>query len=88
MNYTHSVYFLIPSQMHYIYTSYHTLQDLLCFQVRHVIFLFCQFVNHIEVTRLPVYYPSQQEKDDPKLYATNVRRLMASEVYVPLEITL
>ncbi|CAL8988724.1 unnamed protein product [Prunus brigantina] len=47
--------------------------------VRHVIFLFCQFVNHIEVTRLPVYYPSQQEKDDPKLYATNVRRLMASE---------
>lgn len=53
-----------------------------------MIFLFCQFVNHIEVTRLPVYYPSQQEKDDPKLYATNVRRLMASEVYVPLEITL
>ncbi|KAJ7966723.1 Lysophospholipid acyltransferase [Quillaja saponaria] len=47
--------------------------------VRHVIFLLCQFVNHIEVTRLPVYYPSQQEKDDPKLYANNVRRLMASE---------
>lgn len=49
-------------------------------QVRHVIFLFCQFVNHIEVTRLPVYYPSQQEKDDPKLYANNVRKLMAREV--------
>ncbi|XP_034676075.1 lysophospholipid acyltransferase LPEAT1 isoform X1 [Vitis riparia] len=47
--------------------------------VRHVIFLFCQFVNHIEVTRLPVYIPSQQEKDDPKLYANNVRKLMASE---------
>ncbi|KAL6212935.1 hypothetical protein ACLB2K_018150 [Fragaria x ananassa] len=47
--------------------------------VRHVIFLLCQFVNHIEVTRLPVYYPSQEEKDDPKLYADNVRRLMASE---------
>ncbi|KAK9270982.1 hypothetical protein L1049_026570 [Liquidambar formosana] len=47
--------------------------------VRHVIFLFCQFVNHIEVTRLPVYYPSQQEKDDPKLYANNIRRLMARE---------
>ncbi|TQD70130.1 hypothetical protein C1H46_044333 [Malus baccata] len=47
--------------------------------VRHVIFLLCQFVNHIEVTRLPVYYPSQQEKDDPKLYASNVRRLMANE---------
>ncbi|GAV59624.1 Acyltransferase domain-containing protein [Cephalotus follicularis] len=46
---------------------------------RHVIFLLCQFVNHIEVMRLPVYYPSQQEKDDPKLYADNVRKLMASE---------
>ncbi|KAA8537663.1 hypothetical protein F0562_027347 [Nyssa sinensis] len=46
---------------------------------RHVLFLLCQFVNHIEVTRLPVYYPSQQEKDDPKLYADNVRRLMAHE---------
>lgn len=49
-------------------------------QVRHVILLFCQFVNHLEVTRLPIYYPSQQEKDDPKLYADNVRTLMAHEV--------
>ncbi|KAL6995652.1 Lysophospholipid acyltransferase lpeat1, variant 2 [Sarracenia purpurea var. burkii] len=47
--------------------------------VRHVIFLLCQFVNYLEVTWLPVYYPSQQEKDDPKLYADNVRRLMARE---------
>ncbi|XP_028757648.1 lysophospholipid acyltransferase LPEAT1-like isoform X2 [Neltuma alba] len=47
--------------------------------VRHVILLLCQFVNYMEVTRLPVYYPSQQEKDDPKLYANNVRRLMAGE---------
>ncbi|CAL0327031.1 unnamed protein product [Lupinus luteus] len=47
--------------------------------VRHLIFLLCQFVNYIEVTKLPVYYPSQQEKEDPKLYANNVRRLMASE---------
>lgn len=48
--------------------------------MRHVIFLLCQFVNYMEVTQLPTYYPSQQEKDDPKLYANNVRRLMASEV--------
>ncbi|KAJ9166119.1 hypothetical protein P3X46_020910 [Hevea brasiliensis] len=47
--------------------------------VRHVIFLLCQFINYIEVKRLPVYYPSQEEKDDPKLYACNVRRLMARE---------
>ncbi|XP_043709452.1 lysophospholipid acyltransferase LPEAT1-like isoform X2 [Telopea speciosissima] len=47
--------------------------------VRHVILLLCQFVNHIEVTRLPVYCPSEQEKEDPKLYANNVRKLMANE---------
>ncbi|TVU21218.1 hypothetical protein EJB05_30843 [Eragrostis curvula] len=32
-----------------------------------------------EVVRLPVYYPSKQEKDDPKLYANNVRKLIATE---------
>ncbi|KAL8141155.1 hypothetical protein V2J09_007176 [Rumex salicifolius] len=46
---------------------------------RHVILLLCQFANYIEVTRLPVYYPSKEEKNDPKLYADNVRRLMARE---------
>lgn len=49
-------------------------------QGRHFLLLLCQFVNHMEVTRLPVYVPSQEEKDDPKLYANNVRRLMAKEV--------
>ncbi|GFP92705.1 lysophospholipid acyltransferase lpeat1 [Phtheirospermum japonicum] len=46
---------------------------------RHVILLLSQFVNYIEVTRLPLYNPSQQEMDDPKLYAENVRNLMARE---------
>ncbi|XP_072982514.1 lysophospholipid acyltransferase LPEAT1-like isoform X2 [Typha latifolia] len=47
--------------------------------VRHVSLLLCQFVNHIEVIHLPVYYPSDQEKEDPKLYASNVRKFMATE---------
>ncbi|KAI0530942.1 hypothetical protein KFK09_000490 [Dendrobium nobile] len=47
--------------------------------LRHVFLLLCQFINYIEVTRLPVYYPSDQEREDPKLYASNVRKLMASE---------
>ncbi|GLT58062.1 hypothetical protein SLA2020_309870 [Shorea laevis] len=46
---------------------------------RHVILLLCQFINYVEVKRLPVYHPSQEQKDDPKLYATNVRRLMGRE---------
>ncbi|XP_062099026.1 lysophospholipid acyltransferase LPEAT1 isoform X2 [Humulus lupulus] len=47
--------------------------------VRHVILLLCQFVNYLEVTRLPIYYPNEQEKNDPKLFADNVRRFMAKE---------
>ncbi|KAL0360711.1 UNVERIFIED_CONTAM: Lysophospholipid acyltransferase LPEAT1 [Sesamum radiatum] len=47
--------------------------------VRHVILLLCQFANYMEVTQLPVYRPSEQEKEDPKLYAENVRKLMAQE---------
>ncbi|EYU45118.1 hypothetical protein ABFS82_03G055800 [Erythranthe guttata] len=47
--------------------------------VRHVVLLLSQFVNHIEVTRLPVYHPSEQEREDPKLYAENVRKLMSHE---------
>ena len=39
-------------------------------------------MNHLEVVHLPVYYPSEQEKDDPKLYADNVRKLMAVEVHI------
>ncbi|KAG2628175.1 lysophospholipid acyltransferase LPEAT1-like isoform X1 [Panicum virgatum] len=46
---------------------------------RHVFLLLCQFVNYLEVIHLPVYYPSEQEKNDPKLYANNVRKLMAVE---------
>ncbi|XP_031736593.1 lysophospholipid acyltransferase LPEAT1 isoform X2 [Cucumis sativus] len=46
---------------------------------RHFLLLLCQFVNHMEVIRLPVYVPSPEEKDDPKLYANNIRRLMAKE---------
>ncbi|NP_001352256.1 Lysophospholipid acyltransferase LPEAT1 isoform 2 [Zea mays] len=46
---------------------------------RHVLLLLCQFINHMEVVRLPVYYPSQLEKEDPKLYANNVRKLIAME---------
>jgi hypothetical protein len=37
-------------------------------------------VNHLEVVRLPVYRPTEKECADPKLYANNVRTLMAAEV--------
>ena len=43
-----------------------------------------QFVNHLEVEVLPVYRPSPAEAGDPKLYAANVRRLMAARLGVQL----
>lgn len=49
-------------------------------QMRHLFLLLSQFVNHMEVIKLPVYYPSEEEKADPRLYANNVRKLMATEV--------
>lgn len=36
-----------------------------------------QLNSSCEIEFLPVYKPSEAEKTDPKLYANNVRRLMA-----------
>ena len=36
-----------------------------------------------EIEFLPVYYPSAAEQKDPKLYASNVRDLMAADLKIP-----
>ncbi|KAF3518365.1 hypothetical protein DY000_02062122 [Brassica cretica] len=69
---------VLPVILKYPYERFSVAWDTIS-GARHIIFLLCQFVNHLEVIRLPVYYPSQEEKDNPKLYASNVRRLMATE---------
>ncbi|XP_056167804.1 lysophospholipid acyltransferase LPEAT1-like isoform X3 [Syzygium oleosum] len=74
---------VLPVILNYPYQRFSPAWDSIS-GVRHVIFLLCQFVNHIEVTHLPVYYPSEQEKGDAKLYANNVRRLMAKEGHLIL----
>lgn len=38
----------------------------------------CQFGNQVSVEVLPPYIPSKQEKDDPVLYAANIRKLIVS----------
>ncbi|KAL3840321.1 hypothetical protein ACJIZ3_024912 [Penstemon smallii] len=69
---------VLPILVRYPYQRFSPAWDTIS-GVRHVILLLCQFANYIEVTKLPVYHPSEQEKEDPKLYAENVRRLMAHE---------
>ncbi|XP_055616569.1 lysophosphatidylcholine acyltransferase isoform X2 [Toxorhynchites rutilus septentrionalis] len=43
-----------------------------------------QFHTFCEIEFLPVYYPNEEEKRDPKLYARNVRNLMAHELGIPI----
>lgn len=43
-----------------------------------------QFHNSVELDFLPVYTPSQEEIDDPILYASNVRNVMAKHMGVPV----
>lgn len=41
------------------------------------------FYNNCEIEYLPVYYPNEDEKADPFLYAENVRAVMARYVFFP-----
>ncbi|XP_061378305.1 lysophosphatidylcholine acyltransferase isoform X2 [Danaus plexippus] len=43
-----------------------------------------QVHSSCEIEFLPVYYPSEEEKKDPKLYARNVRDVMAKALGVPV----
>eukprot|EP01027_Heterolobosea_sp_BB2_P008670 GEZU01012862.1.p1 GENE.GEZU01012862.1~~GEZU01012862.1.p1 ORF type:complete len:667 (+),score=169.94 GEZU01012862.1:289-2289(+) len=45
--------------------------------------LFTQFVNYLEVEYMDPYYPSEEEKKDPQLFANNVRKYMAERLGVP-----
>ncbi|XP_060520333.1 lysophosphatidylcholine acyltransferase isoform X4 [Cylas formicarius] len=43
-----------------------------------------QISSHCEVEFLPVYTPSEEEKRDPKLFANNVRAVMAKALGIPV----
>ncbi|GJD07870.1 Lysophospholipid acyltransferase LPEAT1 [Galdieria sulphuraria] len=42
--------------------------------------LFTQLYNEAEYTLLPIYYPNEVEKNDPLVYANNVRAVMQKEL--------
>ncbi|KAM4539903.1 LOW QUALITY PROTEIN: lysophosphatidylcholine acyltransferase 1 [Odontesthes bonariensis] len=44
----------------------------------------CQPHNSMEIEYLPVYTPSKKEREDPTLFANNVRKLMAKALELPL----
>lgn len=49
----------------------------------HMFRVFSQFSNACEVHWLPIHYPTDAEKKDPRLYAENVRTEIAAELNVP-----
>ncbi|XP_026204610.1 lysophosphatidylcholine acyltransferase 1 [Anabas testudineus] len=44
----------------------------------------CQLHNPVEIEYLPIYTPSNKEKENPALFASNVRKIMAKALDVPL----
>ncbi|KAK7124846.1 hypothetical protein R3I94_019039 [Phoxinus phoxinus] len=44
----------------------------------------CQLHNFVEIEYLPTYTPSEEEKEDPALFASNVRRIMAKALGLPI----
>ena len=51
---------------------------------RHLLLTLCQFSNTMCVEWLPCHFPSQQEREDPRLFAENVRRGMAERSGLPM----
>jgi lysophosphatidylcholine acyltransferase/lyso-PAF acetyltransferase len=51
-----------------------------CYRLKLLWLTLTQVQSSCEIEFLPVYNPSEEEKHDPKLYANNVRRLMAKYV--------
>jgi lysophosphatidylcholine acyltransferase/lyso-PAF acetyltransferase len=49
----------------------------------HVWRLLSQFVNKVSIEFLAPYFPSEEEKKDPVLYAANVRKLMGEKLGIP-----
>ncbi|XP_030605764.1 lysophosphatidylcholine acyltransferase 1 [Archocentrus centrarchus] len=51
----------------------------------HILWLtLCQLHNEFVIEFLPVYTPSEEEKNNPALFAINVRRVMAKALGVPI----
>jgi len=51
--------------------------------VSHILRMLTQFRIDCEIEYLPNYYPNEEEKKDPKFYADNVRKVIASALHVP-----
>uniref|UniRef100_A0A3Q3XR49 Phospholipid/glycerol acyltransferase domain-containing protein n=1 Tax=Mola mola TaxID=94237 RepID=A0A3Q3XR49_MOLML len=58
--------------------------SLLSFRFKILWLTLCQLHNAMEIEYLPIYTPSDEEKENPALFANNVRKLMAKALELPL----
>lgn len=88
LNYFHSGAFIPGEPIQPIILRYNDKINPTTWSVRSWPFHFCtmmvQFTNHLEVFYLPLYYPSQAEIEHPRLYANNLRNVMAHAAHMPL----
>jgi len=65
-----------PMIVHYPYRHFNVAWDSINIFLWFPRFL-CQFYNSCTIIHFPVYYPNQLERENPDLYAENVRELMS-----------
>ncbi|XP_062501154.1 lysophosphatidylcholine acyltransferase 2B-like [Corticium candelabrum] len=51
--------------------------------VESIYYHLCRFVNHMEVEFYDVYTPTEEEKKDPDLYASNIQKMMSRKLGLP-----
>eukprot|EP00180_Rhodochaete_pulchella_P000501 Plantae.Rhodophyta-Rhodochaete_pulchella.ctg1352.p2 GENE.Plantae.Rhodophyta-Rhodochaete_pulchella.ctg1352~~Plantae.Rhodophyta-Rhodochaete_pulchella.ctg1352.p2 ORF type:complete len:379 (+),score=58.67 Plantae.Rhodophyta-Rhodochaete_pulchella.ctg1352:1159-2295(+) len=75
-----------PMLLRYPYKKFSPAYDSI--EAKELILGLCtQWYNRVVVRKLKVYYPSEEEKKDPKLYAENVRDLLRREGNLVLTIS-
>jgi len=72
-----------PIAVRYPYKKFSPSWETISF-TSHVFRLLTQLQNNVEIIFLPIYYPSEDEKKDPKLYAKNMQELISQTLKIPV----
>lgn len=74
---------VLPVVIRYPYTRFSPTYDTIRWW-KFLVGLLMEPLNRVEYIHMPVYYPSEEEKKNPRLYADNVRKKMAERINVEL----
>lgn len=84
LNYFHSGAFIPGQPMQPIVLQYKDKINPTNWSVRswtfHFLVMMCNLTNNLDVTYLPLYYPSEAEKKNPRFYAQNIKNAMSASL--------